>query len=280
MSIRTSKSGYTLLEMSIVLVIITLLIGSVLLARELQRGAEARSAVSDSEQIQNAVYNFQQKYQYLPGDFPRAESYWTADGTCPTTAFNSTPKTATCNGNGDGRIDTPGWVTNCATAVSGYQQEPYRIWQHLTNAQLYRGIYTGVEGAANRPRYGVAGTNIPKSMKIKQVGFQIMNFDGDLLTGNGAGGANPYDTYWFQDRYYNVLFVGRQDDITSCFEPNQPFLSSIEAYNIDRKFDDGKPGTGNVRTFTSAVQPYCATSATAYSMNTNDRSCSLIWLMK
>jgi prepilin-type N-terminal cleavage/methylation domain-containing protein len=281
MPTRSSKRGFTLIEMSVVVILIALIVGGIIMARSLIRNAEIRSVLSDVEQIQSAIYGFKQKYDYLPGDFPRAESYWGADSACPIAVTNLVQKTATCNGNGDGRLDTVGWDGGGANpTASTFQQEPFRLWQHLANASLFRGTYTGVHGAAAKSRYGRVGINVPKSLKVKELGYAIMNFDGVQPAGGGLS------DYWFDDRYYNVLFVGREDNVNSQYEPVLPFLSSIEAYGVDIKRDDGQPGTGVIRTFTNFnssssafSQRLCATNSTTYSMNANPRSCSLIFVI-
>ena len=60
MKIRNAFSaGFTLVEMSVVLVIIGLVVGSVVVGRDLIRNAELNSILSDSEKIQGAIYSFQ-----------------------------------------------------------------------------------------------------------------------------------------------------------------------------------------------------------------------------
>jgi prepilin-type N-terminal cleavage/methylation domain-containing protein len=267
--------GFTLIEMSVVVIVIALLVGGVVLGRDLVRAADIRSVIADSDKLQSAIYAFRQKYQYLPGDFPRAETYWGTDSTsvpCSVTTTNTVGKVATCNGNGNGKIDSPVGGQVCAPiGASSLEQESYRMWQHLSDAGMIRGIYTGVNGPGGA-LHGVPGVNIPASSKIDKVGFQFMNFGGVSTTIDWQIGA----------RFGNVMFIGRQDDVSGCYETNQPFLSSLELYGIDVKSDDGLPGTGNIRAY-SNNGTYCASSSdpttATYSMNTNARSCSIIQLL-
>ncbi len=63
-----AERGFTLIELSIVLVIIGLIIGGVLMGQDLIRAASERKVVSEIEQINTAVQTFRLKYNALPGD--------------------------------------------------------------------------------------------------------------------------------------------------------------------------------------------------------------------
>src|ERR1700722_13612838 len=64
------KAGFTLIELSIVLVIIGLIIGGVLVGRELISAAQIRAQISQIEKYNSAANTFRGKYGYLPGDIP------------------------------------------------------------------------------------------------------------------------------------------------------------------------------------------------------------------
>lgn len=79
---RTFKqAGFTLVELSIVLVIIGLIVASVLVGQDLVRQAELRGTITQYEQFQAAVKTFQTKYSALPGDVRGNANYgWTGNG--------------------------------------------------------------------------------------------------------------------------------------------------------------------------------------------------------
>ena len=89
------RSGFTLIELSVVLVIIAFIIGGVVSAKSLIRQAQIRSIVSEYDQNVKAVKEFVDKYQALPGDISNAETLWDTDGTCPNTTYTATTATAT-----------------------------------------------------------------------------------------------------------------------------------------------------------------------------------------
>ena len=101
------RLGFTLIELSIVLVIIGLVIGGVLVGQQLIHAAQIRQQAAQFESINAAVNTFRTKYNCLPGDCPDATKFFGAL-TTPTNgaACASIPSngTLTCDGNGDGQI--------------------------------------------------------------------------------------------------------------------------------------------------------------------------------
>ena len=62
------RKGFTLVELSIVLVIIGLLIGGILAAQSMIETTKVNKIVSQIQQYDAMVTNFQTKYNGLPGD--------------------------------------------------------------------------------------------------------------------------------------------------------------------------------------------------------------------
>lgn len=69
---RTSERGFTLIELSIVLVIIGLLIGGILQGQEMINNTRLKTTVAQIDAITAAVQTFEDKYRDLPGDAPAA----------------------------------------------------------------------------------------------------------------------------------------------------------------------------------------------------------------
>lgn len=254
-----SDHGFTLVEISIVLAIIGLLVGGIMAGQSLTRSAQVRSVATDIGTYTTAFNQFMTEFSALPGDMVNATTYWgSANGNGTTAACYSASKTteATCNGNGNSVI----YVTNPATAALD-STEQFLAWQHLANAGLIGGRYTGVTNVAGG--YGiVAGQNTPAS--------KLPNGAWMLFTSNACADAGNVD--YFVGCYKTALHFGGQNN---NYHPGTGIITPAEAYSIDRKLDDGQPGNGNLRTWKSYTN--CADSATAYNLDYASDGCVLQW---
>jgi prepilin-type N-terminal cleavage/methylation domain-containing protein len=78
---RHQQSGFTLIEIAIVLVIIGLLLGGVLKGQELITQAKIKNVINDFNGVATAIYAYQDRYKALPGDDVGAISRWSITGT-------------------------------------------------------------------------------------------------------------------------------------------------------------------------------------------------------
>lgn len=141
-----SIAGFTLVELSIVLVILGLLVGGVLAGQSMIESAESRAVITQMNQFTTAATTFRDKYLCLPGDCANA------------TAFNMGG-----NGNGDGLVGCGGGssrLTDPSTTVmycgsfGGMSNtvmvrssgESSQFWTHLAWAGLIAGQYTANPG--------------------------------------------------------------------------------------------------------------------------------------
>src|SRR3569833_2534544 len=127
-----SQRGFTLVELSIVLVILGLLVGGVLTGQSLIRAAELRSVTTQEQRYVTAVQTFRDKYFALPGDMTNATAYWGTATACPGDYPSPAATSATCNGDGDVQI---------------FSRETFRFCQQLANAGLGGGGGGGGPGA-------------------------------------------------------------------------------------------------------------------------------------
>jgi prepilin-type N-terminal cleavage/methylation domain-containing protein len=256
--------GFSLVELSIVLVILGLLTGGILTGQNLIRAAEIRSVTTQIQQYTTAAMTFRDKYFGFPGDITNATSFWSSKGgTGSDTACYAVVATgqATCNGDGDG------WPTSNSTGTTaGHYAERFLFWQHLANAGMVEGTYTGVTNSTTDDFVPVSGLNAPAG-KVSS-SFFVVNGG----TGNSTGSADifPYGA--------GLLFSLRQ---TQGSNVSRSPLSAEEVWNIDKKLDDGLPGKGKVMThkLSSANAPGCATTndaATAvYALSYTTTTCHI-----
>ena len=251
------EQGFTLIELSIVLVIIGLVIGGILAGQDLIHAAHLRAVVNQERQFVVAVNTFQTKYNCLPGDCINATDFFGTLSSCYNER-NTYGTTQTCNGNGNGFVEN-----NQATTQQYFEQ--WRFWQHLGNAGLIPGSYKGGTATSNAPVTTTAN-EIPTSVMNSNYGWQVGNLNDYCGT---YVPANIGNTLYLQQSGGQVFFAG------SGMLPK-------DMYNIDLKIDDGLPATGKVVTNNYALwySPKCFTGTapnTIYNLSSTDTTCDFIF---
>ena len=224
------KSGFTLIEMSIVLVIIGLIVGGILVGQDLIASAAIRSQISQIERYNTAVNTFRNKYGYLPGDMPdpyASQFGFSARGTFPGLG----------DGNGiiQGTSNVSG-VSNCGFCET--DGEVLLFWVDLSKAGLIDGSFSlgsATTLATNITSSGI-GTYIPPA-KIGQNNSVYIWSGGSSNSYLGSGDGNNY----FGISNVSALGVANGFSLEST-----PGLTVKQAANIDKKIDDGMPQAGKV----------------------------------
>ncbi|PZP87232.1 MAG: hypothetical protein DI582_00225 [Azospirillum brasilense] len=240
------RHAFSLVELSIVLVILGLLTGGILGGQSLIRAAELRSISTDTSRIITAAQTFRDKYFAMPGDMNNATSFW-GKSAADCNAHTGTAATpGTCNGNGNGVVDVGG-------AANG-PTESLRFWQQLALAGLIEGSYTGNAGPAAGID-AIIGTNTPR-MRIGTAGWWMGYVDNS---------ANTF-TNLFVNNYTNWILSGTDND--SYLDDG--YLNAEEAWNVDTKMDDGQPARGSVfsRNYAGCTTSTVSTDlSTTYALN-------------
>lgn len=257
-TIFSSRRAFSLVELSIVLVILGLLTGGILTGQNLIRAAELRSITTQYQSYTTAVMTFRDKYFALPGDMRNAQNFGGVATNCPGTSAQPSTSTSTCNGDGDGEWEyVPG---------AGLGNEPFRAWQHLANAGLVEGSYTGVTNHATETDGATVGLNVPKG-KIGNTGWSL-----DSQT-TYSGHAD-----YFDGNYTNMVYFGAQQD-GPTEETNGIALTPEEMWNIDTKVDDGRPNYGKMVSWKTPIRPDCVTNDTAtstYNLTDTSSACTVL----
>jgi prepilin-type N-terminal cleavage/methylation domain-containing protein len=230
--IYPDKLAFSLVELSIVLVILGLLVGGVLSGQALIRAAELRAVGTEHQRYITAVKSFRGKYFALPGDMTNATAFWgplDLGNGIGSDCRGESSGLPTCNGDGDGAI--------CRTATcSSGTFESFLFWKHLANAGLIEGTYSGSTASPTATTcisstdQVFAGCNVPAS-KLSRGGWHIYSL--------GTLSAHPY---LFDGQYGNGLQItGLPNDSGGLING---LIRPAELWAIDTKIDDGRPGTG------------------------------------
>ena len=257
---RHHRQAFTLVELSIVLAIIGILVGSIVAGSSLLRQSEVQTIISDYTKYSTAVAQFARQYGGQPGDLLDATNYWGDDSTnCADAAVtNTTP--GTCNGNGNGEI-----VTATGTAPAN-MNEPFRAWQHLQLANYIDGTFSGVTAGTigGTDLTAAPGVNIPRS-RITNAGWSLFHY-------SAVDVANRYD-----QNVGNFLMFGT---VNGNKLTRGAAIKANEAWQIDKKIDDARPAFGRIVTLKPAFLANCATSATdataEYKVTDTSTACSLM----
>jgi|CXWL01.1.fsa_nt_gi prepilin-type N-terminal cleavage/methylation domain-containing protein len=227
------KAGFTLVELSIVLVIIGLLVGGVLVGRDLIRAAEIRSQISQFERMNAAANTFRVKYNYLPGDIQ--------DPDATQLGLAARIPCATGHNHGNGWIDFPD--PPCPATYWDYggpTGEGNLFWVDLNT--------TGV--MPNRILVGdldvdVSGSDIAKYLPTSPLADDLYVYVW------GRPGDFVLDGY-FNIKRRNFLSVASNtrycsNNACTWMKPYfVPTVRVIDVYNVDTKIDDGLPQSGRI----------------------------------
>ncbi|HPW06882.1 MAG: prepilin-type N-terminal cleavage/methylation domain-containing protein [Rhodoferax sp.] len=157
---KAKQSGFTLVEIAIVLVIIGLLLAGVLKGQELIENSKIKSIVNDMKAVQAAYNGYLDRYKAIPGD----ETLATA------AARGWGASAAGGGGNANGVL----LITAAQTFANGGEQRPF--WRALRASGLITGDPTGAAGAAGLPKHaggGVMGVTSDPAGAYGQTGVAV-----------------------------------------------------------------------------------------------------------
>ena len=221
------KAGFTLIEMSIVLVIIGLIVGGVLVGQSLIAAATVRSQISQIEKYNIAVNTFREKFGFLPGDMnvQTANQFGFLVGLL-------------CAGQVGGR-DGNGLIDGYDIAHPFLQTsgENNLFWQDLSSDVAGKLIDDHFPNGGAGPE----GCNTAVALTLTPGNAYVGDYFPAAKIGNGNfiyvldyNGAN-----WYGLSAITQITPG--GDMLS-----KVGLSVSQAYAIDTKTDDGVPTTGRV----------------------------------
>jgi prepilin-type N-terminal cleavage/methylation domain-containing protein len=217
-------TGFTLIEISIVLIIIGLIVGGILVGRDLIAAAEIRAQITQIEKFNTAANTFRVKFGQFPGDINGPNA----------TAFGLAPR-GIYQGEGDGNNIIEGNRADAVWASGGWLQdggETQMFWYDLSTQNLIEGNYTSGSStvAPVTPINASSTPSIDTYFPPAKIGKTNHIFV------HSYGGQN----------YYYLAAATVQGAPNNGVLTNTFTLTPREALNIDSKVDDGFPQSGRV----------------------------------
>jgi len=203
--------GFTLVELSMVLVIISLVVAGVVAGRDLVHTAQTRKTASMTQEFNAAALGFKNKYNCLPGDCANYATF----------GFTNPYNNATERGND--QINT--------SATSG---EAWNLFQHLFEANMI---------PSSTPPLPV--NNRGKGGNVSVGGGWWVYYRPEVIFFVNDG---PSLCTYYNDMSQHLLSITSHVRWTTNFIDNN-MITPQTAYEIDKKVDDGLPMTGRMRAF-------------------------------
>jgi len=225
------RRGFTLIELSIVLVIIGLIVGGILVGQDLIHAATLKSQITQIDKFKVAVNTFQGKYNALPGDIPATQAAQFGFAT---------------RGGGAGQGDGNGLIQEVFYAGppqmgSGICGETALFWNDLSTAGFIAGGFVGADGNADAGLPCTSASSIAQLHSIVPAG--ILNGTTVSVYGDNTGGKN----YLLVIGNFSTLDVnGRGYNNGVCCN-SLPGVTPSDAEYIDNKIDDGQPLSGSLQ---------------------------------
>lgn len=252
-----SVSGFTLVEMAMVLLVAGVFLAAVMKWQEFLNNGKIISAITQANNYKDALINFQDTYNALPGDFANAQTRLrSCDGTAATECYNAGTNP------GDTLADLViGPSDALGTAIAATTEERVQFWRHLLAAELITNVT-----ASGVFEWGQAMPSSPWGG-----GWRIGHEAGGLvLAGEGTEVA--------PDGIYLELTNNILPAATGAPAGSLP-LTPIRAAVIDRKMDDGIAISGNVIGFGPASCFNVGGPQSGYNEQVEGLDCGLYFLI-
>lgn len=233
--------GFTLVEISIVMIIIGLLIGGTFGGMKLIESSQLSKTVRDLKAMETSALSFKDAFGGLPGDLrnPAARLPNCTDAPCAT------------GGNGDRTLDA---AINFFGALAA-TDERFTFWHHLQASDLAN---FGLQNVADIS-FGVGAPSIEIGGGYR---IAVTNF---APSSPPAGTTNPSRTVVYSQEEIAPGGVFSGAGVIQC--------RVVAA--LDRKFDDGMPYTGRLLGYRSG----CPTSNSSATNPYNEASDTLTYFI-
>lgn len=244
------KKGFTLIELAIVLVIISIVIGAIIGSRDLIESAKLNGIISDFKKYESAFNAFKEKYGALPGDMPDASEVFT-------------PPDSSCNvynGDGSGTIDR----ASAMASQNAGSYETQMAMDMLSKAGFidFKADQSSLSCQNISNFLPQIGIRYPES-SIKKAGYYFyyskVGFNPPIIQGNH-------------------LYLGASSELHNY--PLDGVLTPNEALSLDKRMDDGQPGTGKFSGYYSLTEPRNCVVNEGYNIEEKKKVCTLVYFVE
>lgn len=224
------QSGFTLVELAIVLMIIGLLIAGVLRGQELMNNAKISSTIQQVKAYEGATVTFHDKYSAQPGDMA------TAVNRLPGCQTGNTNFCVNGDGNGIVGINNSG-VETMQIGTAAPRVETTMFFKHLALAHLISGVTPNANPAT--PEWG----QTHPSARLRG-GYNVTYIDGNGRLSGATTSSGLFLRLQTGLRGNSAFSSPTGCAISPCNSTEA--VSPREAWQIDSKMDDGRPEGGSV----------------------------------
>ena len=254
--------SFTLVELSIVILVLSLLVTATLSGSKIIINAKATRVIREIANYRQAINQFYQMYGSLPGDYNNAQYKLAPSGYTTKSAqelsalskdvLDKIPLNGSSSGTIEGNINTFGNI---------HFSEMYGVWSHLSASNLIEGKYSNTcydINASDRINCNKIGYNLPRITDGYNKNSAFLFYTSSLADNDRKIYGAIFDQIKANGeyKYYNILLLS---DPTRNYVYNSSTIiddyaifgggggvSSEIMMKIDSKIDDGKPFSGQV----------------------------------